>query len=831
MGAPAFELRLLGNVDLVDQGGNRIDEIVRQPKRLALLAYLCIEGPGGFHPRDRLLALFWPERPDKAARGALNQALYALRGALAVEAIVSVGPTGIGVSPEMVSCDATRLLSVIAESAGRLTEDGKRRLEDALTLYQGELLDGVYPPGADGFMEWLDRSRMRIQQEVTAAHRKLAHLYQTEGEVASFLTHAQRAAELNPFNEATHRHLLEAYLAIDDRGGALRAHHEYTERLTEAFGSGPSEETVEWVETLLARHPDRVLVPVEVEAPPWLSAGEDEGARPGESAPVRWGAGVVLGLVVTIAAVFGIVRSGEPPPGSVLLTTDGTAQSEALARALLASGPSSATSDFTLVVEPPRGAGVAAWLESWAVGPAAGSLLRLSTDREGDSIRVEVSALRGLPGRLLVQLRSRVPSGAAEMATLTDRILGMLTVQFSDDPFPWKEVVGRSPRYSAIQSFREGIDAFEDRDRDRGRRALREAIRRDPDFLLAWFELATRDWGTSVRDWMVEVPDGGETLRLEIWNGLSEERALSEVERHHVTALTERQSRARSFPHWRAAALVAPKLYAERAASVAAAMGAYDEVLAIVDRLEMPPPTQSPESVRLLTLWQIIALHAAGRYREQWDVVKASIELHSEQSHLANHAVAALSGIGDEQSLDEIRAMMARRMSDTYGPLRAVVLAVSAVDELNAHGHGDAAEELFAEFMASIRASAHDNSALMHEWYPDLLIREGNLDEAERVVRSFLEDAPEGMVNGPIDNRVTLGRILALKGDRDGALAIAVGIEAAVEEGEISAWGAAEARASILGALGNQDEADRLTEEALSLGMPHWYLSGGAPHM
>jgi len=260
-------------------------------------------------------------------------------------------------------------------------------------------------------------------------------------------------------------------------------------------------------------------------------------------------------------------------------------------------------------------------------------------------------------------------------------------------------------------------------------------------------------------------------------------------------------------------------------------MGAYGEALEIVDQLEMPPPAQTPESVRRLTLWHIISLHAVGRYREQWEVVKAAIELDSEQSYLANHAVAALAGIGDRASLDEIRAMLDRRMSDTYGPRRAVVLAESAVGALNAHGHEDAAEQLAREFMASIRASSHENSALIHEWYPDFLMREGDLDEAERVVRGFLEDAPDGMVNGPVDNRVTLGRILALKGDRDGALDIIAGIEASVEQGEISAWYGSQAKAAIHGALGDQAAADRLTEEALSLGMPHWYPSGGAPHV
>ena len=50
-----------------------------QSKRVALLAYLALATPHGFHHRDTLLAVFRPASNDNAARQALRQAVHVLR--------------------------------------------------------------------------------------------------------------------------------------------------------------------------------------------------------------------------------------------------------------------------------------------------------------------------------------------------------------------------------------------------------------------------------------------------------------------------------------------------------------------------------------------------------------------------------------------------------------------------------------------------------------------------------------------------------------------------------------------------------------------------------
>ena len=63
-----FTLRLFGTLELNDPTGKPCAEVLSQPERAALLAYLAAARPFGYQRRDRLLAVFWPESNQGAAR-------------------------------------------------------------------------------------------------------------------------------------------------------------------------------------------------------------------------------------------------------------------------------------------------------------------------------------------------------------------------------------------------------------------------------------------------------------------------------------------------------------------------------------------------------------------------------------------------------------------------------------------------------------------------------------------------------------------------------------------------------------------------------------------
>src|SRR5262245_17371969 len=133
-----IDLRVLGalevRADLPDgtRGG------LTQPKRLALLLYLALAEPKGLHPRDRLLALLWPEADDASSRHSLRNALHGLRLALGEEAIVTRGEAFVGLDFAAFRCDALELRAHLA--AGRVDE--------AAALWKGDLAPGFHVSGA-----------------------------------------------------------------------------------------------------------------------------------------------------------------------------------------------------------------------------------------------------------------------------------------------------------------------------------------------------------------------------------------------------------------------------------------------------------------------------------------------------------------------------------------------------------------------------------------------------------------------------------------------------------------------------------------------------------
>lgn len=227
------ELRLLGPAQLVGSNGQDIDALTRQPKRMALLAYLAIARPYGFHRRDKLLALFWPELDEPHARNALSQALYVLRTALGEGAIVTRGDDEVGVAPGIVQSDVTAFETAL--DAGRP--------EEALLLYRGDLLDGFFVSSAPEFERWLDAERTRFRQRASEGGWTLARMKAERGDALEAERHARWAASLLLADETQLRQLMNFLHGLGDRSAAVRAYDEFARKFAEEYELEPSPQT------------------------------------------------------------------------------------------------------------------------------------------------------------------------------------------------------------------------------------------------------------------------------------------------------------------------------------------------------------------------------------------------------------------------------------------------------------------------------------------------------------------------------------------------------------------------------------------------------------
>jgi DNA-binding SARP family transcriptional activator len=228
-----LELRVLGNVDLRNAAGEDLDALLTQPKRLALLAYLAAATPAGFHRRDKLLALFWPELDQEHARASLRKAVYVVRRALGEDVLVSRGDEELGVPPGRLWCDAVAFSEAV--------ERGE--LARALELYRGDLLEGFFVPAAAEFDRWLDGERQRLREAASTAAWALAERFETGEELTHAARWLRRAVRLAPDDERRARKAMRMLAAMGEKAGAIRLYEEFARRMAAEHEAEPAAET------------------------------------------------------------------------------------------------------------------------------------------------------------------------------------------------------------------------------------------------------------------------------------------------------------------------------------------------------------------------------------------------------------------------------------------------------------------------------------------------------------------------------------------------------------------------------------------------------------
>ena len=237
-----LELRTLGPLDL-RRGREAVTTVLRQPKRLALLAYLASTPAHRFHRRDSLIGLFWAERDESHARAALRRALYFLRQSLGDGVIVGRGDEEVGIAEGTVWSDMAAFEQALASGAAG----------EALELYRGDLLEGMFVSEAPGFERWLDGERVRLRDGAVSAARTLTEELDAAGRLEEAVATARRWATLAPHDERAGQMLVDLLDRSGDRGGALEAGERFLAHLDEEFGIPPSEDTLAMLERIRKR--------------------------------------------------------------------------------------------------------------------------------------------------------------------------------------------------------------------------------------------------------------------------------------------------------------------------------------------------------------------------------------------------------------------------------------------------------------------------------------------------------------------------------------------------------------------------------------------------
>ncbi|MEV4021037.1 BTAD domain-containing putative transcriptional regulator [Nonomuraea angiospora] len=215
----SLNLLLLGPPELA-VGGRPVG--IRAAKTRALLCYLA--ATPGPRPRSELAALLWGERPDANARGSLRLALSELRK--------EVGGW----------LDITREHVRLRAGDGCFVDHGRLAqtptVAEALRLWRGDFMDGVWFCDAPAFGGWLESERGRTRL-------LLRELLLRAGSAPpdQLVRLARLVAGLDPYDEEAHRLLITALARGGNRGAALACYDDLRRRLADELGAEPAPET------------------------------------------------------------------------------------------------------------------------------------------------------------------------------------------------------------------------------------------------------------------------------------------------------------------------------------------------------------------------------------------------------------------------------------------------------------------------------------------------------------------------------------------------------------------------------------------------------------
>jgi len=195
-----------------------------------------------------LAALLWPDWSDREARSNLRYALSDLRSAIGDR---EASPPFLSITRDSIQfnldshhhIDVGEFAQLLSASGTAFQDIGG--LEKAVSLYQGEFLEGFSISDSPPFQEWLLLKREYLHRGLVDALRQLSAVYEEGREFERALPYARRQVELEPWQEDGHRQVIRL-LAESGQPGAALAQYETCRQLMEVdLGTEPSEQTRE----------------------------------------------------------------------------------------------------------------------------------------------------------------------------------------------------------------------------------------------------------------------------------------------------------------------------------------------------------------------------------------------------------------------------------------------------------------------------------------------------------------------------------------------------------------------------------------------------------
>lgn len=829
-----IRFHLLGTVEVRREDASESREIVLQPKRLALLAYLAV-GPRDRHRRDTLLGMFWPELDSDRARAALSKALHYLRRSLGDGVLNTYGDEELCVETSQLWCDVTAFK--------RALENGREA--EALGHYGGNLLEGFFLSDSPGFEHWVDAERDRLRRRAAAAAWTLADADESAGNAVGAIDWARRARTLSPEDETGLRRLFTLLEEAGDRAGAMREYEAFARHLAQEYDLDPSPET----QSLIARVREARPLPAPSPSRPsgqHGSAVADEvapaavdaaPAAPPTRAPVRRIA-PEAGTLALVAAVLVFVLAGaayfwprgtghdldpqrvvvapfENRTGQPSLDPVGHMATDWIIQGLAQTGlvrvvPFTATftsARFSLGITDPTDS--AERVQALARETGAGIVIAGSYYLQGDSLLVQARIVDAIAGTVLQPLEPVSTSRSLPLVAVEavrQRVMAGLAPHVDPRMRDYARIISRTPSPEAYSEYAEGMQQFLAADWRGALQHFSLAVAYDSVYTLPLVLSA------------IAHANLGDYAALDSVARLVEphRHRLAEYDRLALTAATAwaRGDYATSHQAAKRVAELAPNTIVHgQVAKELLMLNRPREALEVFEQLD----PQRGELRGWFVYWQNLATahHLLGHHRRELRVARRARELHPDNDNALRLELRALAAAG--------RVTEVRRAFDVHlarpgpGQLRSGILTRETALELRAHGHAAEAEELLGRSLdwyrvrpADLQVTVGMRRALVEAHY-----LAGAWEEARQSLTALAVERPDDIA---VQGR--LGTLAARQGNRAEAeriLAWLGALERPYLLGENTYW-----RARIAALLGDRERAVAWLREAFAEGRSEW---------
>lgn len=223
-------IKLLGSLEIQEDG--QPSKVMKRAKGCALVAYLIVTGQR--QRREVVADLLWEVQSTEQSLKNLRTLLPRIRPFLP-ELIIT--RTTIAFQP------TSNLFVDFTMLKNALMSDDLSRLDQALKLYKGCLLEEFYLKDAPRFNEWLLVAREQLRIEVVAGFRRLCQSYHEQKQWRKGIAAAQRWVGLDSWDEEALRWLMQLLVADGQVMVALQQYQTCRQQLWQELAVEPESAT------------------------------------------------------------------------------------------------------------------------------------------------------------------------------------------------------------------------------------------------------------------------------------------------------------------------------------------------------------------------------------------------------------------------------------------------------------------------------------------------------------------------------------------------------------------------------------------------------------